>query len=140
DVGGGGGGVIGRVIGCIGAAKGDTADTDRVGGADVLVGETGAGVGSGEAVTGQAVIRENHRGAGAAIIDLVDPGGRDAQGTGADIGGSSGGGVKGVIAGVSSREVDAGDVDGLVGADGFGDKAGAGITGGEAIAANPIIR
>src|SRR6185369_14072800 len=61
DVGGRAGGGIGGVVGDIGAAEGDAADGDGLGRADVLVGETGAGVAGGEAVACHAVIRKSDR-------------------------------------------------------------------------------
>src|SRR5206468_234838 len=112
-----------------GAADRDTANRNSLCGAHILAGETGAGVSGGQAVASQAIVRESHRGAGAAIIDLIAPRGRDAQGAGADVDGRAGGGIKGVIACVGSGEADPGDADGLGRADGFVGETGAGVAG-----------
>src|SRR5262249_22711531 len=77
---------IGRVVGGIGAGDRDTADSYRLGGAEVLIGESGGGVGGREAVAGQAVIREGYRGASGAVVSLIDTGGADQQRPGSDIG------------------------------------------------------
>src|SRR6185369_12330646 len=115
------------IVAGLGAGKGDAGDADGFGGANVLGGETGAGVAGGEAVAQDPVIRERDGGAGAAVIDLVDPCGRYAQRAGGDVGGGAGGSVSGVVAGIGAADRDATDGDGLVGADGFGGKAGADV-------------
>src|SRR5206468_1095817 len=90
DVGRSGGGSIGRVVGRIGAAQGDGAHADSFGGANGLAGEDGAGVAGRQVIAGQAVVRQAHRGAGRAVIDLIGASGADRQSAGGDVGGGGG--------------------------------------------------
>src|SRR5260370_6656388 len=61
DIGAGAGGSVGGVITRIAAADSDTADTDALGRANVLIGETGAGIGLGQAVAADPIIRKGYR-------------------------------------------------------------------------------
>src|SRR6185503_16742162 len=99
DVGRGAGGRIGRVVGCIGAADRDAADADDFGRADVLVGETRAGVAGGQDIAGQAVIRKSDGGTGRSIIGLVHARSADRQRTRRDIGSGAGAGGSQLIVG-----------------------------------------
>src|SRR5262249_41705358 len=86
DIGTGAGGSVGGVIGCIGAADGDATDADGLIGADVVIGETGAGVSVAQAVARHPVVRKGDGGRRRAIIDFVGPGGTDRQGPRGDVG------------------------------------------------------
>src|SRR5262249_58329540 len=79
DIGSGGGRSVGRVVGRVGAAEGDAADTNGLGRADVLIGEAGGGIAGRESVAAEAIIRKGDRGASSAIISLISTGGTDAQ-------------------------------------------------------------
>src|SRR5439155_731912 len=141
DIGAGAGGGIGcGVVGRIGAAQGDATHQDALGGANVRVGETGAGVAGGEAVAGRSIIGEGDRGAGGAVIDLVDPGGRYAQRAGSDVGSGAGGVVKGVVARVNAADGDAADTDTPRGAGILAGEGGAGVAGSQSIAGHAIVR
>src|SRR5262249_28355493 len=98
DVGRGRGRGVERVVARVGATDADPAHRDRLGGADVLVRERGGGVAIGEHVAANAVIRQGHRGSGAAIVDLVHAVGSDGQGPGGDVGHGAGRGVGRVLA------------------------------------------
>src|SRR5204863_4541946 len=91
------------IVGRIGAADGDAAHADGLSCADILIGETGAGISIGQAVTGHPIIREGDRGAGAAIVGLVVAGGTDGQRAHGDIGrGGGAGGSQLIVAGVGT--------------------------------------
>src|SRR5439155_10068958 len=78
------GGGIGRVVGRVCTADRDAADTHGLGRTDVLVGETGAGVGGAQGVARQAIVREGDCRVGVAIIHLVRTVGAHAQRTRGD--------------------------------------------------------
>src|SRR5207244_4604019 len=100
DVGGGRGGDVEGVVPGVGPADGDAGDRDRLGGADVLVGEARRGVARAEDVTGDAVVAERNRSRGGAVVDLVDALRRHGERPGGDVGGGRRGGVEGVVGGV----------------------------------------
>src|SRR5213075_1949088 len=91
DIGGGAGRGVGGVVGRIGAGDANAADGYGFGRPDGVVCESGAGVTGREAVGGQAVVGQGDRGGRRAVIGLVYPGSRYAQGAGGDVGGRAGG-------------------------------------------------
>src|SRR5262249_29695938 len=127
------------VITGIGATDGDAADRDSLGRADVLVGETGAGVAGSQDIASHPIVRESDRGSCRAVIDFTDAGSRYVQRTDRDIGNSAGGGVSRVVGGIDAADADTADRDGLCGADILVGEAGAGISSREGITGNTII-
>src|SRR5262249_31190157 len=127
------------VIACIGAAEGDAADTDRLGIADVLIGETGAGGSLAQAVARHAVVRECDGGGRGGIIDLVDTDGSYRQSPRGDVGRCARSTVSRVVGGIGAAEGDAADVDALGSADIFIGEAGLGVGVGQAVAADAVV-
>ena len=110
-----------------------------LGGADVRVGETGAGVAGGEAVTGQAVIRQGDRGAGRAVINLVHPCAVTLKERAVMSAVVLAVVLAGVVGRVGAAERDAADGDGLGRADVLVGETGGGVAGGEAVAGEAIV-
>src|SRR5439155_14356431 len=119
DVRRGAGGGVGRVVGSIGAADRNAAHTHSLGRADVLVRETRAGVGGGEAVTGHPIVREGHRRVGGSVVNLVHARGTDHQRAPGDVRRGRRGGVGGVVGCISAADGDAAHAHGLGCADVF---------------------
>src|SRR5262249_35194903 len=107
DVGGSGGGRVKGVIGSIGSRHADAADTDAPGGAGILAGEGSGRVAGSQGVTGHAVVRQAHCGAGRTVIHLVGAGGRYVQGAGSDVGDGVGGGIGRVVGRIGAGNRDA---------------------------------
>ena len=133
DVGGGRGGGVEGVVPGVGPADGDAGDRDRLGGADVLVGEARRGVARAEDVTRDAVVAERDRRGGRAVVGLVDAVRRDGEPSRIDVGAGRCGGVEGVVAGIGPADGDAGDRDRLAGADILVVEGGTGVHVGEHI-------
>src|SRR5207302_1635211 len=93
DVGGGGGGGVEGVVAGGGGGAGDAADANQLGGPHVLIAEVRTAVAVRELVPSHAIVRKTYRRGGRAVVSLVDPGGRDRQRPGSDVGGGCGGGV-----------------------------------------------
>src|SRR5205823_14866627 len=93
-------GALPVLVAGVGAGDRDPGDRDGLAVAHVLVREAGRGVGVGEHVTGDPVVRQGHGRRGRAVVDLVHPGGRDREGTLRDVRRGRGRGVAGVVAGV----------------------------------------
>src|SRR4029453_16497736 len=140
DIGGGAGGAVKGVIGCVGSRQIDAADADGLVSADGFVGKTGAGVAGGEAVATDSIIGQGDGGGGGAVIDFVDARGADAQGAGGDVGGGAGGGVGGVVGRIGAADRDAADADSLGRADVLVGETGAGVAGGETVATEAVVR
>src|SRR5262249_41210941 len=119
---------IGSVVGRVGAADRDAADSDRLGTADVLIGKAGFSVTRREAITTDPVVGQCDDGIGGGVIDLVLTRSADAQGPQSDIRRCAGGGIGRVIGGIGAAERDAADSDGVCGADILIGKAGLSIT------------
>src|SRR5262249_3920309 len=117
DVGRSRGGGIGRVVGRIGSCHRDTAHAHGFGGADVLIGEASAGVAARQVIAGQAIVSKGDRGAGRAVIALVNAGGANAQRAGSDVRRSRGGGIGRVVGCIGAGDRDTVDIDGPGGAD-----------------------
>src|SRR5262249_30324195 len=129
DVSGRAGRGVDGVIGRVSAADRNAADAHRFGRAYVRVGEAGAGVAGGETVAGHPIICERDVGAGGAVINLIHPSSRNAQGASRNVGGGAGGRVGGVVGRISAAESDAADGDGFSRADILVSETGGGVGG-----------
>src|SRR5262249_26424865 len=108
-----------------GAADGDATDGDGLAGANVPVGETGAGVAGGQAIAGHPIVRQSDRGSRRAVIGLVGSRGADRQRASGDVGQCCrAGGSQVVVGSVQTAQAQARGGDGLGRADRFGGEAG----------------
>ena len=139
DVGGRTGGGVEGVVASVGAANGDAAYAHALGSPHVLVGKAGAGVAAAQAIARHPVVRKNHAGVGAAVIDLVDARGRHNEGARGDVGGRAGRGVRGVIGGIGAAEANAVDAHALDHSNVLVGKAGAGVAGAQDVTRQSII-
>src|SRR5439155_9160648 len=109
DVGAGVGGGVGAVVPGVAAGDADAGDADRLAGADVLVGEAGAGVGRRHGVAREVVVRERDGRGRGLVVAAVHAGGAHGERPCRDVGGGAGAGVGAVVPGVSAAHADAGD-------------------------------
>src|SRR5205823_8542902 len=127
------------VVAGVAATDRDAADADRLAAAHVLVREAGAAVAGAEDIAADPVIAQGDAGAGAAVIDLVDPAGADRQGTGREVRRGAGRAVDAVVAGVAATDRDAADADRLAAAHVLVVERGRAVAGAEDIAADPVV-
>src|SRR5262249_51141946 len=123
-------------------AQAQTADRDGLGAADRFGGEAGGAANEADIVAGQRAAQGagGNRGRGRAIIDLVVGADQSGHGSGSDVGGGASGGIGRVITRIDAADRDATDADGLGRADILVGETGAGVAGGQAVAAYTIIR
>src|SRR5207248_3170610 len=139
EVGRGAGRVVDAVVAGVAATDRDAADADRLAAAHVLGVEHGRAVAGTEVIARHAVVAQGDAGAGAAVIDLVDPAGADGQGAGREVGRGAGRVVDAVVAGVAATDRDAADADCLAAAHGLVRERRCRVAGAEDIAADPVV-
>src|SRR5207249_2795372 len=133
------GGGVGGVVGHIGARHRNAANSYGFSSTHGGIGESGAGVAGGQAISRQAVIRQSDGGGSRAVINFVDPRGADHQRSSCNISGGAGGRVGGVVGRIGAAESDAADADGLGRADVLVGETGGGVGAREAVAGQTII-
>src|SRR5207245_7643534 len=108
---------VGGVVGRIGAANGDAADSYGLGCARVLVGKAGSGVAGAQDIARHPIVRERHRRVGGPVINPVHARGAHSQRARRDVRRGRGRGVGGVVGRIGAADGDAADAHGLGRAD-----------------------
>src|SRR5204862_6888389 len=135
----GAGRVVDAVVAGVAATDRDAADADCLAAAHELGSEPCRGVAGAEDIAGDPVVAQGDAGAGAAVVDLVDPAGADGQGAGREVGRGAGRVVDAVVAGVAAADPDAADTHRLAAAHVHGNDTRAAVAHAEDISADAVV-